>query len=255
MVGGATFDRCTIGTCGPAAYTSVCSPPYSSTTASTTWAAASSEVRSSWYAEARAPQSRADGDRRGAGRRVGPVGHRHVRAALGQHARDRQPEAATAADDQGRPGPSREVVHGRLVPPCLVSGHSVGREVDGVPAGGAVGQDVALDAGLHLAVAVDRAHPRRVVARLDVDGERPLDPRVLVGDPAPAGPAPLLAVDRDLHPVDPGLLCPGHAADADVSGRYLVTGARSRRSGTRSSPGPARPSPARSSTPRSPRTW
>ena len=59
MVVGATFDRCTIGTCGPAAYTSVCSPPYSSTTSSTTWAAASSDVSSSWYAEARAPHSRA----------------------------------------------------------------------------------------------------------------------------------------------------------------------------------------------------
>ena len=50
MVGGATFDRCTIGTCGPAAYTSVCRPPYASATASTTCAAAWSGVTSSWYA-------------------------------------------------------------------------------------------------------------------------------------------------------------------------------------------------------------
>ena len=56
---GETVERWRIGTCGPAACTSVCSPPYAEATESTTSAQSAAEVTSSRYAEAWTPHARA----------------------------------------------------------------------------------------------------------------------------------------------------------------------------------------------------
>ena len=49
-----------------------------------------------------------------------------------------------------------------------------------MPPGRPVGQHVPLDAGLHRAVLVDRAHPHDVVALLDLGDAAPLHPGVVV---------------------------------------------------------------------------
>ena len=108
-----TADRCFIGTCGPAAWTSVCSPPYVATTAATTAAHAAASVTSSSCAEACTPQPRAASTAGVGGLRTRAVGQRHRRAARREQADDGQAEPAAATDDQGAARPRGEVGHGQ----------------------------------------------------------------------------------------------------------------------------------------------
>ena len=55
IAAGSTLLRWTIGTCGPAAWTSVCTPPCRSMTSATTAAHASGSVASSWCVLTRPP--------------------------------------------------------------------------------------------------------------------------------------------------------------------------------------------------------
>ncbi len=95
------------------------------------------------------------------------------------------------------------------------TGRSGGGEVERVQAGRAVGQHVRLHAGLHEAVAVGGPHLHQVIAGLDVDLGAPLHPAVLVGHLGEDGLLPGTTVDGDLHPVDPGVLRPGHPGEGD----------------------------------------
>ena len=130
----------------------------------------------------------------------------------------------TTAASSRTPGSDVRRRHGvrrqPLTPPDGTAQSSPALNVDRVPPGGAVGHDVALDAGLHLAVACRRAHPQHVVA-----GRRPSTVPAhctqvsSVGGCGELDRLPGPAVERDLDALDADVLLPGDAADPDLAGR------------------------------------
>ena len=183
-----TEDRCTIGTCGPAACTSVCRPSYDVATSATTSAAWAGSVTSSWYAAPRTPQPRTESTTASAASGAGPVGDRDVAAAAGEHPGDGQADAAAAADDQRAADTSREVL--RRHPSTRSTGQRrrvKSRGVQPVAPSGSTSCSTLVCTVPSLSVARTRT---RWSPASTVGGAGPLHPGVLVGHEREVGGRP-----------------------------------------------------------------
>ena len=237
IASGSTRDRWTIGTCGPAAWTTVCRPRRSATAWSTTRPTSRRSSRSTEYD-------------------ASPTCDGRVRCVTATRAprsssisATQAPDAARAADDQRATGEPGEVRRAALCRRSLRS-----RELDRVPPGGTVGQDVALYTCLHVAILAGRPDAQLVVPLVDLDLGPPLHPGVVARAPARGWPPSTRR--RRARPRPARSRCaasrPHRRTRACRPSRRRRR--RARRSSTRSSPAPPRTSPGRSSRPRSRRS-